>query len=59
MESVPYCTACGQDEEFIIIDEHRYICICGYQFSCFYLLPSKTIACDAPSPLPSFEFHIH
>ncbi|MDO6708396.1 hypothetical protein Q4579_19405 [Photobacterium sp. 1_MG-2023] len=60
MEQIPYCKACGQDEEFIVIDEYKFVCVCGYQFTSMSILPVITSVTKETNPLPiPFEFHIH
>ncbi|PSW09984.1 hypothetical protein C9I98_25505 [Photobacterium sanctipauli] len=33
MPSQPKCCKCGQDEEFLVSGDNRYLCICGHQFT--------------------------
>lgn len=58
MEQVPYCKECGQHEEFIVIDEHLFVCICGYQFSCISISVKKSTM-TSPSPSPPFDYQVH
>ncbi|MGF1681674.1 hypothetical protein L4D09_16880 [Photobacterium makurazakiensis] len=33
MSNHPVCSQCGQDEEFLVSPDNRYLCLCGHQFS--------------------------